>query len=94
MNNDTMVRDAERLEMRITLKKVAGSRMVEAVWVVNERVKDRVAVDGTTYSINYGIASVVDRVVFLKRVGKASKEVQAAIDEMIAKYPEAVPNIY
>lgn len=94
MNNDTMVGDTERLEMRIMLKKVVNSRMVEAVWVVNERVRDRVAMDGTTYSMNYGIASVVDRVVFLKRVGKASKEVQTAINEMIEKYPEAIPNIY
>lgn len=94
MNNDTMVGDTERLEMRIMLKKVVNSRMVEAVWVVNERVRDRVAIDGTTYSMNYGIASVVDRVVFLKRVGKASKEVQTAINEMIEKYPEAIPNIY
>lgn len=94
MNNDIMVGDTERLEMRIMLKKVVNSRMVEAVWVVNERVRDRVAMDGTTYSMNYGIASVVDRVVFLKRVGKASKEVQTAINKMIEKYPEAIPNIY
>lgn len=94
MNNDTMVADTERLEMRIMLKKVAGSRMIEAVWVVNERVRDRVAIDGTTYSMDYGIASVVDKVIFLKRVGRASKEVRAAIDALIAKYPEAIPNIY
>lgn len=94
MDNDTMVGDAERLEKRIVLKKIVGSRMVEAVWVVNERVRDRVAIDGTTYSMNYGIASVIDKVVFSKRVGRASKEVRAAIDAMIAKYPAATLNIY
>lgn len=94
MNSDLMTTDKEFLEMRIMLKKIAGSRMVEAVWVVTERVRERVASDGTTYAMNYGIASVVDRVTFNKRVGKASKEVRAAIDEMIAKYPQATINIY
>lgn len=94
MNSDIVTGDAERLEMRIMLKKIAGSRIVEAVWVVNERVRERVAIDGTTYVMNYGIASVVDRVTFNKRVGRASKEVRAAIDKMIAKYPQAKSNIY
>lgn len=94
MNNDTMVGDVERLEKRIILKNVVGSRMIESVWVVNERVRDRIAIDGTIYTMDYGIASVVDKVVFVKRVGKASKEVRTAIDEMKAKYPEAIPNIY
>lgn len=94
MNSDLMTTDKESLEMRIMLKKIPGSRIVEAVWVVNERVRERVAIDGTTYVMDYGIASVVDRVTFNKRVGRASKEVRAAIDKMIAKYPQAKPNIY
>lgn len=94
MNSDLLTTDKESLEMRIMLKKTLGTRMVEAVWVVNERVRERVAIDGSTYVMDYGIASVVDRVTFNKRVGRASKEVRAAIDEMIAKYPQAKPNIY
>lgn len=94
MNSDLMTTDKESLEMRIMLKKTPGSRMVDAVWVVNERVRERIAIDGTTYVMDYGIASVVDRVTFNKRVGRASKEVRAAIDEMIAKYPQATINIY
>ena len=94
MNSDLITSGKESLEMRIMLKKIPGSRIVEAVWVVNERVRERVAIDGTIYVMDYGIASVVDRVTFNKRVGRASKEVRAAIDEMIAKYPHAKPNIY
>lgn len=94
MNSDLMTTGKESLEMRIMLKKIPGRRIVEAVWVVNERIRERVAIDGTTYAMNYGIASVVDKVTFNKRVGRASKEVRAAIDEMIAKYPQAKPHIY
>lgn len=94
MNSDTVTGDSERLEMRIMLKNIVGSRMVEGVWVVNERVRERVTIDGTIYEMNYGIASVVDKITFNKRVGRASKVVRAAIDEMIAKYPQAKPSIY
>lgn len=94
MNSDLMTTDKESFEMRIMLKNIVGSRMIEAVWVVNERVRERVALDGTVYVMDYGIANVVDRVTFNKRVGKASREVRAAIDAMIAKYPQAKPSIY
>lgn len=94
MNSDPTTSDKEFLEMRIMLKKIPGSRIVEAVWVVNERVRERVAIDGTTYVMDYGIASVVDKVTFNQRVGRASKEVRDAIDKMIAKYPYAKPDIY
>ena len=94
MNSDLMTTDKESLEMRIMLKKIAGSRIVEAVWVVNERVRERVALDGTTYTMDYGIASVVDKVTFNKRVGRASKEVRAAIDMLSVKYPTATVQIY
>ena len=89
-----MVGDAERLETRIIVNRIAGMRSVESVWVVNKRVRERVAVDGTRYDMDYGIADVLEKVTFNRRVGRASREVRAAIDMLLTKYPTATVGIY
>jgi len=94
MNDGTMVGDAERLETRIMVNRIAGMRSVESVWVVNKRVRERVASDGTRYDMDYGIADVLEKITFNRRVGRASREVRAAIDMLLTKYPTATVGIY
>ena len=94
MNDGTMVGDVERFETRIMVNRIAGTRSIAGVWVVNKRIRERVAVDGTRYDMDYGIANVIERITFEKRVGRASKEVKAAIDMLSASYPTATVEIY
>lgn len=81
MNNKTIIGDTERLETRIMLKPIVGMRSIESIWVVR-------------YDMDYGIAQVFERVTFDRRVGRASREVRAAIDMLTTKYPTATVAIY
>ena len=81
-----------RIQQNIELYRNMGGKLVIAVWVANRKLRDTVASDGTAYTMDYGIESVTDKIVFDKPLRANSPIVKNAIDMLKRQYPNAVVN--
>ena len=76
-------------ELRIIPKRVHQSRKIESVMVVDAKINEITAPDGTTYTLDYGIEAVHERVIFTTPVSLKSKAMAATVASLSAKYPLA-----
>jgi hypothetical protein len=83
---------SDRIQQNIELYRNIGEKLVIAVWVTNRKLRDIVASDGTAYTMDYGIESVTDKIVFNKPVRANSSIVKDAIGRLKNQYPDAVVN--
>jgi hypothetical protein len=81
-----------RIQQNIELYRNMGGKLVIAVWVTNRKLRDTVASDGTAYTMDYGIESVTDKIVFDKAIRANSPIVKNAIERLKTQYPDAVIN--
>lgn len=89
MNTGTMSTDTKTVVMAIQLKRAFGGKRIEGVWVIEQERWERVAIDGTTYTMSGSITSVHERVTFDKAVTKKSKLIPQTVKMLAAKYPLA-----
>lgn len=89
MNQETLNTDTKVTVMAIQLKRALGGKRIEGVWVIEQERWERVAIDGTTYTMSGSITAVHERVTFDKAVTKTSKLIPQAVKMLAAKYPTA-----
>ena len=75
--------------MAIQLKRMVGGKRIEGVWVVEQERWERLALDGTSYTMSGSITAVHERVTFNKAVTKTSKLIPQAVKMLADKYPLA-----
>lgn len=75
--------------MAIQLKRAIGGKRIEGVWVIEQERWERLALDGTAYTMTGSITAVHERVTFNKSVTKTSKLIPQAVEMLAAKYPLA-----
>lgn len=81
--------DNKTTVMAIQLKRSFGFKRVEGVWVIEQERWERVAIDGTTYTMSGSITAVHEQVMFEKAVTHKSKLIPQAVKMLAAKYPLA-----
>jgi len=75
--------------MAIQLKRSIVSKRIEGVWVIEQERWERLAQDGTSYTMSGSITAVHERVTFDKAVTKTSKLIPQAVKMLADKYPLA-----
>lgn len=75
--------------MAIQLKRSIGGKRIEGVWVIEQERWQRLALDGTSYTMSGSITAVHEKVTFNKAVTKTSKLIPQAVKMLAAKYPLA-----
>lgn len=89
MNQGTMNTDTKVKVLAIQLKRAFGGKRIEGIWVIEQERWERVAVDGTTYTMSGSITAVHEQVTFDKAVTKTSKLIPQAVRMLADKYPTA-----
>lgn len=75
--------------MAIQLKRSIGGKRIEGVWVIEQERWQRLALDGTSYTMSGSITAVHEKVTFNKPVTKTSKLIPQAVKMLADKYPLA-----
>ena len=75
--------------MAIQLKRSIGGKRIEGVWVIEQERWQRLALDGTSYTMSGSITAVHEKVTFNKAVTKTSKLIPQAVKMLADKYPLA-----
>lgn len=89
MNQETMSTDTKTAVMAIQLKRALGGKRIEGVWVIEQERWERIAIDGTTYTMSGSITAVYERVTFDKAVTKTNKLIPQTVKMLADKYPLA-----